>query len=372
MPGHSASRICYRFHRTHHVTVVFLALLPILSLGLQHPVCVEPLDRENTGCSGSNPWTASELTVCSILNGVPVESKRLTMAFETSVRTKIVNLTVDNFASYVKCLTDQETTKVLYCESNTPECKRAGADFVCIGAFQANIYEGYKDLYPDNKSLLCLPDPAVPFYGKPCQDICINYYNTCFPFVDGMDHAFAKATCEMLEWQPKAGEKCFGDNAFKLASAVKQNLNIDRMITVAVKIGLYLPMSEEDFTDDKKTKFKYAFAKAACILTTDKGVLIDRVWAIDAQIKVSVSIIAKYAGDGDNIKARLTEANINKELKLQGLPECNVVDAPVVQVISLSDSTILIGSKVSVFAATLVAITAIGLFFGRSGMAFTP
>ena len=145
------------------------------------------------------------------------------------------------------------------------------------------------------------------------------------------------------------------------------------MITVAVKIGLYLPMSEEDFTDDKKTKFKYAFAKAACILTTDKGVLIDRVWAIDqGKIKIRVSIIAKDAGDGDNIKARLTEANINKELKLQGLPECNVVDAPVVQVISLSDSTILIGSKVSVFAATLVAITAIGLFFGRSGMAFTP
>jgi hypothetical protein len=137
------------------------------------------------------------------------------------------------------------------------------------------------------------------------------------------------------------------------------------MITVAVKIGLYLPMSEEDFTDDKKTKFKYAFAKAACILTTDK-VLIDRVWAFDkgrswAQIKVSVSIIAKYAGDGDNIKTRLTEANINKVLKLQGLPECNLVDATVVQVISLSDSTILIGSKVSAFASTLVAITTIGL-----------
>ena len=290
------------------------------------------------------------------------------MAFETSVRTKIVNLTVDNLASYVKCLTDQETTKGLYCEANTPECKRAGADFVCIGAFQANIYEGYKELYPGNKSLLCLPDPAVPFYGKPCLDICVKYYSTCFPFVDGMDHAFAKATCEMLEWQPKASDKCFGDNAFKLASAVKQAtiVNIDSMITVAVKIGLYLPMSEEDFTDDKKTKFKYAIAKAACILTTDK-VLIDRVWAFDkgrswAQIKVSVSILAKYAGDGDTIKARLTEANINKELKLQGLPECNVVETPVVQVISLNDSTILIGSKVSVFAATLVAITTIGLY----------
>jgi hypothetical protein len=89
------------------------------------------------------------------------------MAFETSVRTKIVNLTVDNLASYVKCLTDQETIKGLYCEANTPECKWAGADFVCIGAFQANIYEGYKELYPDNKSLLCLPDPAVTFHGKP-------------------------------------------------------------------------------------------------------------------------------------------------------------------------------------------------------------
>ena len=127
-----------------------------------------------------------------------------------------------------------------------------------------------------------------------------------------------------------------------------------------VSFSVSLPMTEAEFTDEKKTTFKKATADAAS-MSVDK-VSITKVFTKlrrAGEIKVEVAVKAKDVKDAEKISGLLTEDSINTKLEAAGLPKAKLVDKPAIS--AVSGTTMLSSSMSFPAAAALVSALAISL-----------
>lgn len=155
----SSERSRANTHNAHSV----VAVLFVLSLS-----CAS---AANSTCA-SNPWTATGLTSCSLINGHKVESEFMAKIWEVAVSAVAPTLTVDSKEAYDKCRTasdaaTQEGTEHESCYANTNACKESMNQWNCL------LLAG---------SDLCDRDKAVETSGKPCHGLCVKYQQACLSF----------------------------------------------------------------------------------------------------------------------------------------------------------------------------------------------
>jgi len=93
-----------------------------------------------------------------------------------------------------------------------------------------------------------------------------------------------------------------------------------------VKLSLSLPLTKEEFDDEKQAKFKESIAKAAGASPADvsidgvEGISSARRRLLASGIRIDVSVKAEDNTAADAMVAGLTVDNINAELSKAGLP----------------------------------------------------
>ena len=115
--------------------------------------------------------------------------------------------------------------------------------------------------------------------------------------------------------------------------------------THVVKMSLSLPLTTDEFDDEKQAKFTAAIAKATGASPAD--VSIDQVEAISSArrrllasgVRIDVSIKAKDQASADVMVAGLTVDDINAELSKAGLPRAEVLGKPSTTAVSTGGSS---------------------------------
>ena len=121
--------------------------------------------------------------------------------------------------------------------------------------------------------------------------------------------------------------------------------------THVVKMSLSLPLTKEEFDDEKQAKFTEAIAKSAGASPAD--VSIDQVEAISSEsrrllasgVRIDVSVKAKDKVAADAMVAGLTVDNINAELSKAGLPRAEVLVKPSTTAVSTGQAATASGSS---------------------------
>jgi len=135
--------------------------------------------------------------------------------------------------------------------------------------------------------------------------------------------------------------------------------------THVVKMAVSLPMTINEFTLDKQTKFMASIAAAAGVSSDD--VAIDDITSIptssrrllEASIRVDTSVKAKDKSSADALGAKLTTNSINSELAKLGLPPATMLVAPATVSTIVSTATLFRSSFAVIITAALVAIAAL-------------
>ena len=130
----------------------------------------------------SNPWTATGLSTCTILNGHKVESEWMTKIDDKSAYTLNAELTVESTESYDKCKTAREASRGTEssqeaCYANTNACKQAMADWNCLFLSGSGLCDGDKPVHDK-----AVPETGLLTGGKPCHGLCLLFQQACLPF----------------------------------------------------------------------------------------------------------------------------------------------------------------------------------------------
>jgi len=136
-------------------------------------------------------------------------------------------------------------------------------------------------------------------------------------------------------------------------------------------MAVKLPMTEEEFDEDQKTKFKQSIASAAAVSVN--AVTIDDVTSMRRSgggIRVDTSIVAADEKAAASMVDTLSNPDtINEHLSKNGLPPAEIVDSPTLEITSGTSSPtekesnktpIIVGSVV---AAVVVVLIAAGAYF---------